>query len=264
MVIINLVGRLLTAIYSFCNFCCAIICSLGKFSSLKILVSLTQYRGTVGIFNNRLFFCALKYKNFSLIIHSQDHCFLDFDFHHNDIRFTFFLIFLMLLTLNCKTYKSSIYFSVLSFLIIAVNVSIATWVYSILISLSGDVQLNLGPKYKFDVNFSKCHRYLNSIAAHNYANVFLLKAYNAVYKFEIIRISKTYLETTITSDDGNLEILGYKLIRSDHPSNSKRGGVCIYYKSVLPLRILDIYYLQESIYFELKIGDKLLQFYFFV
>ena len=142
--------------------------------------------------------------------------------------------------------------------------SIATWVYSILISLSGDVQLNLGPKYKFDVNFSKCHRYLNSIAAHNYANVFLLKAYNAVYKFEIIRISKTYLETTITSDDGNLEILGYKLIRSDHPSNSKRGGVCIYYKSVLPLRILDIYYLQESIYFELKIGDKLLQFYFFV
>ena len=157
MVIINLVGRLLTAIYSFCNFCCAIICSLGKFSSLKILVSLTQYRGTVGIFNNRLFFCALKYKNFSLIIHSQDHCFLDFDFHHNDIRFTFFLIFLMLLTLNCKTYKSSIYFSVLSFLIIAVNVSIATWVYSILISLSGDVQLNPSTKNKFDVNFSICH-----------------------------------------------------------------------------------------------------------
>ena len=114
---------------------------------------LTQYRGTVGIFDNRLFFRALKYNNFSLITHSQDHCFLDCDFHHNDMRFTFFLIFLMLLILNRKTYKRTIYFSVLSFLTIAVNVSIATWVYSILISLSGDVQLNPGPKNKFEVNF---------------------------------------------------------------------------------------------------------------
>ena len=165
------------------------------------------------------FFRALKYNNFSLLSHSQVHCFLDCDFHHNDIRFTFFLIFLMLLTLNRKTYKSTIYFSVSSFLTIAVNVSIATWVYSILISLSGDVQLNPGTKNKFDVNFSICHQNLNSIAAHNYAKVFLLKAYIAVYKFDIICISETYLDSSITSDDDNLEILGYKLIRSDHPSN---------------------------------------------
>ena len=138
--------------------------------------------------------------------------------------------------------------------------SIATWVYSILISLSGDVQLNPSTKNKFDVNFSICHWNLNSIAAHNYAKVFLLKAYIAVYKFDIICISETYLDTSITSDDGNLEILGYKLIRSDHPSNIKRGGVGIYYKSALPLRVLDIYYLQESICFELKIGDKLCNF----
>ena len=57
-----------------------------------------------------------------------------------------------------------------------------------------------------------------------------------------------------------MEILGYKLIRSDHPSNSKRRGVCIYHKSALPLRVLDIYYLQESIYFQLKICDKLCNF----
>ena len=155
----------------------------------------------------------------------------------------------MLLTLNRKTCKNSIYFSVLSFLILAVNVSIATWVYSILISLRGDVQLNPGPKNKFNVNFSVCHWNFNSIAALNYANVFFLKAYIAVYKFDIICISRTYLDTSITSDDDNLEILGYKFIRSDHPSSSKRGGVCIYYKSALPLGILDIYYLQESIFF---------------
>ena len=107
--------------------------------------------------------------------------------------------------------------------------SIPKWVYNILISLSGDVQLNPGPKNKSDVNFSICYWNLNSISAHNYAKVFLLKAYIAVYKFDITCISETYLDTSIISDDGNLEVLGYNLIRSDHPSNSKRGGVCIYY-----------------------------------
>ena len=54
-----------------------------------------------------------------------------------------------------------------------------------------------------------------------------------------------------------MEILGYyNSIRSDHPSNSKRGRVCFYCKSALPFRVLNIYYLQESVSFELKIGDK--------
>ena len=113
----------------------------------------------------------------------------------------------MLLTINHKTCKSTICFSVLSFLTIAANVSIAIWVYSILISLSGDIQLNPCPKNKVDVNFSICHWNLNSISAHNYAKVLLLKAYIVVYKFNIICISETYLDTTITSDDGNLEVL---------------------------------------------------------
>ena len=29
---------------------------------------------------------------------------------------------------------------------------------------------------------------------------------------------------------------------ADHPSEDKRGGVCIYYKTTLPLKVLDIYY----------------------
>ena len=154
------------------------------------------------------------------------------------------------------------YFCVLSFLTVPINVSIATWVYNIFISLSGDIQLNPRPKNKSDINFSICLWNLNSIAAHNYAKVFLLKAYIAVYNFDIVCIFETYLDSAITSDDGNLEILRYNLIRSDHPSNRKRGGVCIYYKSALPLRVLNTHYLQESISFELKIGDKFCDFIF--
>ena len=46
------------------------------------------------------------------------------------------------------------------------------------------------------------------------------------------------------------------LIRSDHPSSNKRGGIYIYYKHFLPLRILNVQYLQECINFEMKIDDK--------
>ena len=53
-----------------------------------------------------------------------------------------------------------------------------------------------------------------------------------------------------------LEIYRNKLVRSDRPSNNIRGDVCIYYKSFLPLKILNVQYLLESICFKLKIGDK--------
>ena len=32
---------------------------------------------------------------------------------------------------------------------------------------------------------------------------------------------------------------GYNLIRSDHPSNSKKGGVCMYHKEHIPLILRD-------------------------
>ena len=46
------------------------------------------------------------------------------------------------------------------------------------------------------------------------------------------------------------------MIRADHAANSKRGGVCMYYKNCLPLKVLDIRFLHESIAFELRIGNK--------
>ena len=57
-------------------------------------------------------------------------------------------------------------------------------------------------------------------------------------------------------DDENLEIPGYNLVKENHPSNSKRGEVCVYYKSSLPFRVINVKYLQESISFELRIGGK--------
>ena len=87
--------------------------------------------------------------------------------------------------------------------------------------------------------------------------VSLLEAYIAAQKFVIVCISETYLGSSTAYDYGNLETAGYNLIRSDHKSNTKQGGVCIYYKNYLPLRVLSIHYLQEFSNFELKVGETL-------
>ena len=53
---------------------------------------------------------------------------------------------------------------------------------------------------------------------------------------------------------------GYNLVREDHPSNIKRGGVCLYHKSSLPFRVINVKYPQESISFQLRIGGKCCKF----
>ena len=113
------------------------------------------------------------------------------------------------------------------------------WLYLILTKRSGDIEQNPGPKSNSSQSFSICHWNLNSISAHNFIKISLLKTYIATHKLDVICLSETYLDSSISNDDDNLEIPGYDLFRADHPSNTKRGGVCIYYNS-LPLKILNI------------------------
>ena len=80
--------------------------------------------------------------------------------------------------------------------------------------------------------------------------------YVILHKFDITCGSETYLDSTIPNDDDKLQISGYTLIRSDHPSNTKRNGVCKYYKSSSPLSVRNIVYLHECLSFELQIGDE--------
>ena len=81
----------------------------------------------------------------------------------------------------------------------------------------------------------------------------LLRAYVSVHKFDIIRLLETYLDFSI--DDESLEISGYYLIRSDHPLNKKCGGICIYYKNFLPLKVTGVRVLEECITFDLIISN---------
>ena len=134
------------------------------------------------------------------------------------------------------------------------------WLYLIIFNRSGDIEKNPGPKPKSYQRFSICHWHLNSITAHNFLKVSLLRAYITVHSFDVICLSETYLDSSISQDDNNLQIPGYNLYWVDHPLNIKRGGVCIYYKISLSLKIKNIQYLQECINFEIKIKDKLCNF----
>ena len=50
------------------------------------------------------------------------------------------------------------------------------------------------------------------------------------------------------------------MLRGNHPSKNKRGGVCIFYRTTLPLRVLNISYLRECITFKISIGNKVCRF----
>ena len=84
--------------------------------------------------------------------------------------------------------------------------------------------------------------------------MFLLKVYIAIPKFDIICISETYLDSS--TPFVQFRNFWVHLSLSRPPCQQKRGGVSILYKSFLPLRILNVQYLQGSIFFELKIAEK--------
>ena len=134
------------------------------------------------------------------------------------------------------------------------------WYCKFLLRLSGYIELNRGPKPNSCKSFSICHWNLNSITSHNFIKVLLLTAYNSIHKFDIICLSETYLNSETLSNNENLNILGYNLIRADHLSNTKLGGVCIYFKESLPLRLYNVSYLNECICFEIMISNKLCNF----
>ena len=67
-------------------------------------------------------------------------------------------------------------------------------------------------------------------------------------------LSETYLDSSIPSNIIDTE--GYKLVCSDHPDNVKRGGVCIYYKESLPVRVTNLPFFKEALHLEICYNKK--------
>ena len=113
----------------------------------------------------------------------------------------------------------------------------------------GDIEKNPGPKYS---SLTFCHWNLNGLTAHDSIKISLLQAYVTQHNYDIICLSKTFLNSSIDSSDTRILIDGYNLIRSDHPSDSKRGSVCMYYKEHISLiKRDDIYTLDNCLVTEI-------------
>ena len=163
----------------------------------------------------------------------------------------------MFLVIKCdNTCYGTKILKALSFLVAFTKMWIEIWFYNILSLLAGDVELNSGPPQSSINAFSIGHWNLNSISAHIYEKIILLEAYIAISKFDVICIPETFFGSDTSHDDNNLEICGRNLIRCDHPSNNKRGGICIYYVYFF----VNVQYLQECIDFEMKTNDKVCNF----
>ena len=75
-----------------------------------------------------------------------------------------------------------------------------------------------------------------------------------MYKQDFICLSETYLDSTIP--DSLLEIGGCDLFCADHPNNIIRGGICIYYKESLPVRVISLPYFKEALLLEMTDNNK--------
>ena len=72
----------------------------------------------------------------------------------------------------------------------------------------------------------------------------------------MICLSESYLDSSVDSGNNNPYIKDNKLVRTDHPGNVKRGGVCVYFKESLLVSCLPNLILKECLIFEVSINNK--------
>ena len=200
---------------------------------LNMQVNAVQYRVAVRIFNTWKLIIDLIFKLPSCSKWSNN--LPNYDPNYISLLLYIFLVAFLFSKGYVPKISTKLYISI--FLLFIILLGVLVWLCSCLIILRGDVEVNSGPKNSVSECLSIYHWNLNSISAHDYSKLFLLKAYISVHKSDITCSSEIYLDSTVPLDDDNLVISWYNLIRSDHPSNTKHRGACLYYKNYLPLRV---------------------------
>ena len=169
-------------------------------------VNLVQWRAVIGIFNSRISGIFIN-KRYNIIIN---------------------LISMFETLLLFYHYVKGVYITIITLLFFF-------FFFFALLLCHGNIEINPGQKKLKKNSLSVCHWNLNSLSAYNFSKRTQLKAYISTYKHDFICLTETYLDSSIP--DSLLEIDGYNLICSDHPNDIKRGGVCIYFKEILPVRV---------------------------
>ena len=136
--------------------------------------------------------------------------------------------------------------------------------YCLIIILSSDIETRPGPCPRAhcrgftDGFLSFCNWNLNTLIKNDFERVAFIEAHNSLYKYDIISLCETSLNGDVKLPDNILK--GYRFFSSDHPSGDKKGGVGIFYKESLPLKIRNDLSFDECIVVELIFGNKKLFF----
>ena len=134
----------------------------------------------------------------------------------------------------------------------------ALWYILLRLILSLDVHPNPGP-VQHNNNFSGgflsfCNWNLNTLSKDNFYRTTLLEAHNANHGYDIISLCETSLNDAIQVPENILP--GYKFHPCNRPYGERNGGVGIFYKETLPLRIRHDLSFDECIVSELVFGRK--------
>ena len=139
----------------------------------KMPVNLVQHCGTVGVFNNRKFNKKIQYKEIPKLkfIHT---CFIaDHLSLHSHSMVSFFYDVDHLFLLKPKLQKGVKFSTFAMSCVFCVYLLLVKWLYKIFfILLSGDAEINPGPRRNTDETFSVFHWNLNSLLAYNYNKLF--------------------------------------------------------------------------------------------
>ena len=126
------------------------------------------------------------------------------------------------------------------------------WLTLTKITLSNDIETNPG-----DLNngfFTFCNWNINSLAKDDFYRINLIEALNSTCDYDIISLCETSLNDTVILPDVMLE--NYTFIPRNNPLNVKHGGVGLFYKNTLPVKIRNDLSFDETIVLELKFGRK--------
>ena len=205
-----------------------------------------------------LFHCDLLLRFISEIFFYASHLF----FHTSLINYSHVCLYVLCLSLEmcvgfhlchfCHTNCLPIILTILN--LPNLFFIIPTWIPCFLIIISNDVHVNPGPNNINNNIFSFCNWNCNSLAKDNFNRVDLLKVQASIYNYDIIGLCETLLNDNVEIPESLIE--GYNFEPLNHSSGTKRGGVGIFYKNSLPLKIRKDISFDECLVCEIHIGKR--------
>ena len=176
-------------------------------------VNLQQYRGAVGAFNSRFNHNNMHSSVFDRNPNVSSIASVYFAIVINFCTFLSVISFCVIVLFMKNIKNINLLATKILFIYMLSTCLFHVWLFLILTKRSGDIEQNHVPKPNSCQSFSICHWNLNSISAHNFIKLSLLRPYIAIHKFDVVCLSETYLNASISNDDDSLEVPSYNLFR---------------------------------------------------